>query len=57
MEVIRHHTKTLQHPTALLARFKETILKRLMRTLIGKQILTVITTIDDVVYPVRPFNS
>jgi len=46
-----------QHPTALLARLKQTILKRLMRSIIDKQILTVVPTIDYVVHPIRPFDS
>jgi len=57
MEVVRHHAKTLQYPSAFFASLEETLLERLMRSLVDEQILPVIASIDDVVNSVFPFDS
>ncbi|MBC8189975.1 MAG: hypothetical protein H8E75_06030 [Puniceicoccaceae bacterium] len=46
----------LQHPTRLFARLKQTSFERLMRTLVDKQILSVIPTIDHMIDPALALN-
>lgn len=57
VEVIGHHAKSLQQPTALFTRFEQADFKRPVGAFIHKQILTVVPPIDQVVDPVLPFNS
>ena len=57
MEMIRHHAMPFKYPTALLAGLKQATFKCLVRTIIHKQILPVIATVDDMIHSIGSFNS
>jgi hypothetical protein len=56
MEMIRHHAMPFKYPTALLAGLKQATFKCLVRTIIHKQILPVIATVDDMTHSIGSFN-
>ena len=56
MEMIRHHAKSFQYPSALLAGFKEARLKGEMSALVNKQVLAIIAPVDDVLNCVGAFD-
>ena len=57
MEMIRHHAMPFKYPTALLSGLKQATFKCLVRTIIHKQILPVIVTVDDMIHSIGSFNS
>jgi hypothetical protein len=57
VELVGHHAKSFQHPTALLTRMEEAFFKGLVRLLVDEQVLEVIPTVDHMINPIAKRKS